>query len=106
MKVYDILNAGPRHRFTVRGETGLPLIVSNCNQSLARDILATQTMEINKHYWVAGMVHDEVICVVPDAEVEEAKIVIRDIMRTSPDWAKDLPLDCEVGAGKRYGLAK
>ena len=76
------------------------------NQSLARDIVATQTMEINKHYWVAGMVHDEVICVVPDAEVEEAKIVIRDIMRTSPDWAKDLPLDCEVGAGKRYGDAK
>jgi hypothetical protein len=81
-------------------------VFQKINQSLARDIVTTQTMEINKHYWVAGMVHDEVICVVPDAEVEEAKIVIRDIMRTSPDWAKELPLDCEVGAGKRYGLAK
>jgi hypothetical protein len=95
-----------RGRVTLKDKVYPAKVFQRINQSLARDIVATQTMEINKHYWVAGMVHDEVICVVPDAEVEEAKIVIRDIMRTSPDWAKDLPLDCEVGAGKRYGLAK
>jgi DNA polymerase len=100
--VYDT----KKGRATVRDKAYGGKCFQRINQSLARDILATQTMEINKHYWVAGMVHDEVICVVPDAEVEEAKIVIRDIMRTSPDWAKDLPLDCEVGSGKRYGLAK
>jgi hypothetical protein len=76
------------------------------NQSLARDIISTQTMEINKRYWVAGLVHDEVICVVPDAEVEEAKIFIQEVMRKPPSWALDLPLDCEVGSGKRYGDAK
>jgi DNA polymerase I-like protein with 3'-5' exonuclease and polymerase domains len=63
-------------------------------------------MEINKRYWVAGLVHDEVICVVPDAEVEEAKIFIQEVMRKPPSWALDLPLDCEVGSGKRYGDAK
>jgi len=67
-------------------------VFQRCTQGLARDIVTTQTMEINKHYWVAGMVHDEVICVVPDAEVDDAKIVIRDIMRTSPDWAKGLTI--------------
>jgi len=95
-----------RGRNTLKDKVYGGKVFQRCTQGVARDILATQTMEINKHYWVAGMVHDEVICVVPDAEVEEAKSVIRDIMRTSPDWAKDLPLDCEVGAGKRYGLAK
>jgi hypothetical protein len=30
--VYDLINAGPRHRFTVRGTDGKPLIVHNCLQ--------------------------------------------------------------------------
>ena len=30
--VYDLVNAGPRHRFTVRGKDGKPLIVHNCLQ--------------------------------------------------------------------------
>ena len=30
--VYDIVNAGPRHRFTVRGRDGNPFIVHNCLQ--------------------------------------------------------------------------
>jgi hypothetical protein len=31
-RVYDIVNAGPRHRYTVRGTDGKPLIVHNCLQ--------------------------------------------------------------------------
>lgn len=36
--VYDILNCGPRSRFTVRGTDGRSLIVHNCNGSMYRDI--------------------------------------------------------------------
>lgn len=104
--VYDILNAGDNHRFMIRNPNGEPFIVGNCTQSLARDIIAKHTMDINKSYWVAGLVHDEVIAVVPDDQVEQAKIDITNIMRTPPTWAPDLPLDCEVGSGKRYGEAK
>lgn len=31
-RVYDLANSGPRHRFTVRGADGVPLIVHNCLQ--------------------------------------------------------------------------
>ena len=77
-----------------------------CVQSLARDIMAAQAVQINSKYYVAGLVHDEVICVVRDDEVEAAKLFITKTMRTPPAWAPDLPLDCEVGSGKRYGDAK
>ena len=91
---------------TVKDKIYPAKVFQRVTQSLARDILTTQTMEINKHYWVAGMVHDEIICVVPDEEVDGAKRAIRDIMKTSPAWTAEGILDCEVGAGKRYGLAK
>ena len=77
-----------------------------CVQSLARDIMAAQAVQIDSKYYVAGLVHDEVICVVRDDEVEAAKLFITKTMRTPPAWAPDLPLDCEVGSGKRYGDAK
>jgi len=91
---------------TVKDKIYPAKVFQRVTQSLARDILTTQTMEINKHYWVAGMVHDEIICVVPDEEVDGAKRAIRDIMKTSPAWTAEGILDCEVGAGKRYGDAK
>lgn len=81
-------------------------VFQRITQSLARDIMAEHTMAINSKYWVAGLVHDEVICIVPDDQVEEAKAFITATMRTPPAWAPDLPLDCEVGSGKRYGTAK
>lgn len=31
-RVFDLVNCGPRHRFTVRGDDGVPLIVHNCLQ--------------------------------------------------------------------------
>jgi DNA polymerase I-like protein with 3'-5' exonuclease and polymerase domains len=68
--------------------------------------MAEHTMNIAKKYIVAGLVHDEVICIVPDEQVEEAKAFITQVMRTAPSWANGLPLDCEVGSGKRYGNAK
>lgn len=95
-----------RGRATMKDKVYGSKVFQRVTQSLARDIMAEHTININKRYWVAGLVHDEVICVVPDGEVEEAKTFITQMMRTPPAWAKDLPLDCEVGSGKRYGNAK
>ena len=36
MKVYDLIDCGPRHRFVVRGSDGKALIVHNCNGGLYR----------------------------------------------------------------------
>ena len=95
-----------RGRATMKDKVYGAKVFQRVTQSLARDIMAEHTININKRYWVAGLVHDEVICVVPDGEVEEAKAFITQTMRTPPAWAKDLPLNCDVGSGKRYGNAK
>ena len=95
-----------RGRATMKDKLYGAKVFQRVTQSLARDIMAEHTININKRYWVAGIVHDEVICLVPDAEVEEAKAFITQTMRTPPSWGVGLPLDCEVGSGQRYGNAK
>ena len=132
MKVYDLLNAGPRHRFTVRGKDGRPFLVSNCVQAIAADILREQLIEADTRYRaekpsdtirVVMQTHDEIVCVIPkvlaDTKVwneEKGKFEItqkgkfRDyvfkIMRKPVDYLPGLPLDAEVGTDLRYGMAK
>ena len=47
--------------------------------------------------------HDAVVCVVPEAEIDEAMRFIIDIMSTPPEWAKGLPVACEAHHGASYG---
>jgi DNA polymerase I-like protein with 3'-5' exonuclease and polymerase domains len=58
---------------------------------------------IAEKYKVALTVHDSLVCVVKEQEAEEAQDFIEAVMRTSPEWAEGLPLDCESGIGKNYG---
>ena len=60
-------------------------------------------VEISKRYKVALTVHDSILCVVKTSEAASAQQDIERTMRTSPQWAKGLPLDCESGIGKNYG---
>jgi len=63
-------------------------------------------LRVSKRYFVAGTVHDEQIVVVPDAEVEDAKTWVLAQMCMEPSYMQGIPLNAEVGAHKRYGLAK
>ena len=58
---------------------------------------------ISKDYKVVSTVHDSIVCVVPAADEEEAVRSIRRNMCLAPEWAKGLPLDCEVKVGINYG---
>ncbi len=78
-------------------------VVENICQAVARCIIACQMGWISEHYKVALTVHDSLVCVVKDEEVEEARQFIEECMREAPEWAKGLPLDCESGIGKSYG---
>ena len=78
-------------------------VVENICQAVARCIIACQMGWISEHYKVALTVHDSLVCVVKDEEVEEARRFIEECMREAPEWAKGLPLDCESGIGKSYG---
>jgi len=101
-QVYDILNAGPRSRFVVRGDSGA-FIVHNCCQALARIIIGEQMLTINRKYPVVMTVHDAIACLIPEDEVKLGMEFVELIMRMRPEWALDLPLNCEAGYGKTYG---
>jgi len=100
--VYDIVNAGPRHRFVVRGDNG-PFIVHNCCQAIARIIIGEQLIRVSRKYRVALTVHDAIGVVVPEAQETEGLEFVEQCMRTRPVWAPDLPLNCEGGSGESYG---
>lgn len=100
--VYDIVNAGPRTRFVVRGTSG-PFIVHNCTQYIARCVVAEQMLRIARRYTVVLTVHDSVVAVAPAEQATQAAQYIEECMRWVPAWANGLPLSCEVGVGESYG---
>lgn len=75
------------------------IVQAICRDTLAETILALESRGIR----VPLTVHDEVVCVVPVDEAEPAMATILDVMRTSPSWALDLPLDAEAQIMSCYG---
>jgi len=104
--VYDIINAGPRTRFVVRGATG-PMIVHNCvenfTQAIARCVVAEQMLRISKRYRPVLTVHDSVAIVAPKNDAVAAQAYVEECMSWNPAWATGLPLSCESGVGESYG---
>lgn len=78
-------------------------VIENVCQGIARCIIAEQMLLMAKKYRVVLTVHDAVMCVVKDEEVQEATKYIEECMRWTPDWATGLPVNCESGSGKSYG---
>ena len=66
-------------------------------------IIGEQMLMISKNYKVAMTVHDAIMCVVPEAEVLQAQEYVELCMRLRPQWAQELPLNCESGFGFNYG---
>jgi len=77
-----------------------------CIQSLARDIIAEQLIQVSKKYPVVMTVHDELVMLCKESEVDECKAYVEQCMTTAPEWCSDLPLGCEVGVGDNYMDAK
>jgi DNA polymerase len=78
-------------------------VAENICQAVARCIIGEQMIQIEKRYRVVLTVHDAIACVVPQDEADEARAYIEQCMRTSPPWAKNLPLNCESGMAENYG---
>jgi DNA polymerase len=81
-------------------------ITNNIVQGTARVVMTDGMLRVDKKYPVVGTVHDELLCVVPDAEVEEATGWVLEQMIAQPKYMPGIPLNSEVGAHRRYGLAK
>jgi DNA polymerase len=83
------------------------LVVENCVQSLARDIVAEQALWVrSRGYRIGTTTHDEIVSVVPEVQGETALANMLRIMRTPPSWCADLPLNAAGGYAKSYGAVK
>ena len=105
-EVFDLINAGPRHRFTVRGKDGRPFIVSNCVQWTARMIFAELQLNLHRKLQaedprqrVLFTVHDEAVT---EVDTEGRKEQLERDMSISPGWIPDIPLGAEAHIVDRY----
>ena len=81
-------------------------ITNNIVQGTARIVMTDGMLRVSKRYPIKGTVHDELIAVVPDAEVADAKTWVLAQMTVEPKYMPGIPLDADGGAHRRYGLAK
>ena len=71
---------------------------------MARDIIYHAALDMP---WpVVMQIHDELIMLVPTAEVDTAVDQINTTMLQLPAWAAGLPVACEVAVGQTYGECK
>lgn len=81
-------------------------VTENLIQALSRIVVTEQAVEIAKRYRVVGFVHDEVICVIKESEIEEANAFITDVMSQPPKWCPEWPIACEASWGRTYADCK
>ena len=81
-------------------------VCNNVTQGTARCVMTDGMLRVAKRYPVVGTVHDEQIAVAPVAEKDEAKTWVLAQMITTPSYLPGIPLNADVGAHERYGLAK
>ena len=81
-------------------------ITNNIVQGVARIVMTDGMLRVAKRYPIKGTVHDELIAVVPDAQVDDAKTWVLAQMTMEPRYMPGIPLNADGGAHRRYGLAK
>ncbi len=93
-----------RHKASLYGGKG----VENLVQAIARDIINDINLKFIKETgnYPALIVHDETVLVSPEDKAEEHLRILQDIMRTPPDWWKDIVLWSEGDIADTYGDAK
>jgi DNA polymerase len=81
-------------------------LVENIVQAVARCVMTDGMLRLQERYPCVLTVHDEVVVLVPDEEVEEAEQWVHAQMVMEPQYMKGIPLDAEASYAKRYGDAK
>jgi DNA polymerase len=100
--VYDLIDCGPRHRFVVLGDDGAPLIVHNCCQAVARDVMAANMPRIEAEgYEIVLTVHDEVVTETPAVDSHYPEHLAA-LLATNPTWAPGMPLAAAGFESPRY----
>lgn len=81
-----------------------PKLTENIVQALARIVLTEQMLILQQEpeLDVVLTVHDELILKGPSTNCDKHMNRILEVMKTPPDWCKDLPLDAEGGYDISY----
>lgn len=77
-------------------------LAENICQALGRILLVNHILEAEKEFPVVLHCYDELTCLVPDNEVDDAVPWLEELMCQPLDWCEDLPLAAEVVHGKFY----
>ena len=78
------------------------LLCENIVQALARIIVATQMLEIDKKYRVVMTTHDEAVAMPKLREADKCYAYMYKCMTTAPTWCSDIPLAAEGGWAINY----
>ncbi len=81
--------------------------LENIIQFLARIIIMNAALRLDRRgYRFALQAHDELVFLVPDVDVDNAKKIIYEELTRPPSWGRNIPLNAEVKSGKSYGDCK
>ena len=91
----------PHQGKSVRRNIYGALLAENITQAVCRDILVKAMFALERAgYRVVLTVHDEIVC---EREAGTGSLdEVLGLMRHSPEWAQDLPIDAEGFVGQRY----
>jgi DNA polymerase len=92
---------GPIHKKLYGGK-----LTENIVQAVARCVMTDGMLRIQERYPCLLTVHDEVVCLVPETEEEDAKTWVLAQMVMEPKYMPGIPLEAEIDSAKRYGDAK
>lgn len=100
-----------QQKWQYKDDTGLVDIyggkfTENIVQALARIVVMSQLLRIAKKYHVALTVHDSIIALAKEDQLDEARAFVESCMRWVPPWAEGLPINCESKWGYNYGELK
>jgi DNA polymerase len=79
--------------------------LQNFMEALCRLIISDQMLELDRMGWqTISSTHDEIVMMVKDDDVDEARQDMEDVMTgLLPKWADGIPLAVEIGVGQTYG---
>jgi DNA polymerase len=81
-------------------------LTENIVQAVARCVMTDGMLRIQKQYSCVLTVHDEVVVLVPEAEVDDAEKWVLAQMTMVPKYMPGIPLAADIGHAQRYGDAK
>lgn len=80
------------------------IVANNVTQGSSARILQNHINWLRQEgIFMCGTVHDELIFLVPDYDLEDQCFLIESTMKRVPAWAEGTPVDCELTVGPNYG---